>query len=74
VTGVRGPLSFDLVTAQEVIALVRERFADRYGSLEAFDYPVTHADAQALWTYFLDYCVAGFGDCQDATAATVLTR
>jgi deoxyribodipyrimidine photolyase-related protein len=55
VTGVRGPLSFDLVTAQEVFALVRERFADRYGSLEAFDYPVTHADAQALWTYFLDY-------------------
>ncbi len=59
--------STDEIT-REVIALVSERFASHYGSLEAFDYPVTHADAQALWAYFLDYGLAGFGDYQDAMA------
>jgi deoxyribodipyrimidine photolyase-related protein len=63
------PLRFspDEIT-REVIALVRERFASHYGSLDAFDYPVTHIDAQALWAYFLDYGLAGFGDYQDAMA------
>lgn len=53
---------------REVIALVAEHFTDHYGSLEAFDYPVTHADAQALWGYFLDFGLAAFGDYQDAMA------
>ncbi|WP_409281269.1 cryptochrome/photolyase family protein [Pseudomonas defluvii] len=53
---------------REVIALVAEHFTDHYGSLEAFDYPVTHADAQALWDYFLDFGLAAFGDYQDAMA------
>jgi deoxyribodipyrimidine photolyase-related protein len=59
--------STDEIT-REVIALVSERFASHYGSLDAFDYPVTHADAQTLWAYFLDYGLAGFGDYQDAMA------
>ena len=30
------------------MALVAKHFASHYGSLDTFDYPVTHADAQAL--------------------------
>lgn len=59
--------SADAIT-QEVLRLVREHFANHYGSIDVFDYPVTHADAQALWDYFLDYGLAGFGDYQDAMA------
>ncbi|MDD1002623.1 cryptochrome/photolyase family protein [Pseudomonas sp. TNT2022 ID642] len=53
----------------EVLALVKDRFASHYGSLDDFNYPVTHADAQALWAWFLDYALAGFGDYQDAMAS-----
>lgn len=52
----------------EVIELVRARFSDHYGSLDGFDYPVTHAQAQALWQHFLDFGLAAFGDFQDAMA------
>ncbi|CEL28906.1 cryptochrome/photolyase family protein [Pseudomonas fluorescens] len=64
------PLNFsaDPVT-QQVLALVRERFASHYGAVDDFNYPVTHADAQALWQYFLDFGLAGFGDYQDAMAS-----
>ncbi|WP_024695206.1 cryptochrome/photolyase family protein [Pseudomonas syringae] len=58
----------DPVTRQ-IIALVKERFSSHYGSVENFDYPVTHADAQALWDYFLDFGLAAFGDYQDAMAS-----
>jgi deoxyribodipyrimidine photolyase-related protein len=58
----------DAIT-DEVLALVRERFAGHYGALDDFNYPVTHADAQTLWEYFLDYALAGFGDYQDAMAS-----
>jgi deoxyribodipyrimidine photolyase-related protein len=63
------PLRFsaDTITCQ-VLELVGERFASHYGSLDDFDYPVMHVDAQALWEYFLDYGLAGFGDYQDAMA------
>lgn len=37
--------------------------------LDTFDYPVTHAEAQVLWDYFLDYGLAAFGDYQDAMAS-----
>lgn len=70
--GVKAPyparFSADVIT-QQVLALVRQRFDNHYGSLEAFDYPVTHADAQVLWEYFLDFGLAGFGDYQDAMAS-----
>ncbi|MBP5953835.1 cryptochrome/photolyase family protein [Pseudomonas sp. P42] len=64
------PLNFsaDPVT-QQVLVLVRERFASHYGAVDDFNYPVTHADAQALWQYFLDFGLAGFGDYQDAMAS-----
>ncbi|MBC3956557.1 cryptochrome/photolyase family protein [Pseudomonas triticifolii] len=58
----------DPVTRQ-IIALVKERFSSHYGSVENFDYPVTHADAQTLWDYFLDFGLAAFGDYQDAMAS-----
>ncbi|WP_375739300.1 cryptochrome/photolyase family protein [Pseudomonas boanensis] len=69
--GQRGPFpaSFeaDSIT-REVLALVGARFSDHYGGLAAFDYPVTHAEAQALWLHFLDFSLAAFGDYQDAMA------
>ncbi|WP_295474874.1 cryptochrome/photolyase family protein [uncultured Pseudomonas sp.] len=69
--GVRGPFparfAQDPITRQ-VIALVGERFTDHYGRLEGFDYPVTHAEAQALWAHFLQFSLAAFGDYQDAMA------
>lgn len=51
-----------------MIELVRQRFSDHYGQVEGFDYPVTHADAERLWQYFLDQGLAAFGDYQDAMA------
>lgn len=58
----------DAIT-RDVLALVKARFSQHYGALDDFNYPVTHADAQALWAYFLDYGLAGFGDYQDAMAS-----
>ncbi|MGF0238004.1 cryptochrome/photolyase family protein [Rhodococcus sp. IEGM1300] len=58
----------DAIT-EEVLTLVRKHFSSHYGSLDTFDYPVTHADAQALWDYFLEYGLAAFGDYQDAMAS-----
>ncbi|WP_445178376.1 cryptochrome/photolyase family protein [Pseudomonas sp. McL0111] len=70
--GVKAPyparFSNDAIT-REVLALVKTRFSHHYGALDDFNYPVTHADAQALWEYFLDYGLAGFGDYQDAMAS-----
>ena len=60
--------SNDAITS-EVLTLVKARFSQHYGALDDFNYPVTHADAQALWAYFLDYGLAGFGDYQDAMAS-----
>ncbi|WP_333989801.1 cryptochrome/photolyase family protein [Pseudomonas sp. S3(2024)] len=70
--GVKAPypirFSNDVITG-EVLALVKARFSQHYGALDDFNYPVTHADAQALWEYFLDSGLAGFGDYQDAMAS-----
>ncbi|MQT59532.1 cryptochrome/photolyase family protein [Pseudomonas sp. FSL R10-0399] len=70
--GVRAPsparFTPDAIT-QEVLALVAKHFSDHYGALDTFDYPVTHAEAQALWDYFLDWGLAAFGDYQDAMAS-----
>ncbi|MBQ0744532.1 MAG: cryptochrome/photolyase family protein [Pseudomonas sp.] len=52
----------------EVQALVAERFADHYGVLEGFDYPVTRAAAESLWQHFLALGMPSFGDYQDAMA------
>src|SRR3989344_4325290 len=70
--GLRGPMtarfSADAMT-QDVLELVAKNFSGPYGVLDTFDYPVTHADAQALWDYFLDWGLAAFGDYQDAMAS-----
>lgn len=58
----------DAVTA-EVLALVAQRFAQHPGSLAAFDYPVTAAQARAGAADFLAHRLGGFGDYQDAMAA-----
>ncbi|PCD00776.1 cryptochrome/photolyase family protein [Halopseudomonas pelagia] len=57
----------DAIT-QEVQALVAERFADHYGVLEGFDYPVTRDAAEMLWAHFLELGMPSFGDYQDAMA------
>ena len=70
--GVRPPspacFTPDAIT-RDVLALVAKNFASHYGTLDTFDYPVTHAEAQALWDYFLDWGLAAFGDYQDAMAS-----
>lgn len=58
----------DAIT-QDVLTLVGKNFSSHYGALDTFDYPVTHADAQALWAYFLDWGLGAFGDYQDAMAS-----
>ncbi len=54
---------------QEVLAMVGEKFAHHYGSLAAFDYPVTSQEAQAGFEDFIEHRLSGFGDWQDAMAA-----
>jgi len=61
------PIRFppDAIT-QEVIALVDARFAGHPGSLAAFDWPVTPADARAALDDFLVHRLGQFGQYQDA--------
>jgi len=70
--GLHGPITLrfaaDSIT-RDVLALVKARFAHHYGSLDGFDYPVTHAEAEQLWLHFLDFGLAAFGDYQDAMAS-----
>jgi deoxyribodipyrimidine photolyase-related protein len=55
----------DAITS-EVIALVSDRFADHFGDLDAFRWPVTRTDALNALKHFLDECLPDFGDYQDA--------
>ena len=57
----------DAVT-QDVLALVRGRFADHFGDLEPFDWAVTRTDALRSLQDFLDHALPNFGDYQDAMA------
>ena len=52
----------------EVIAMVQDRFADHFGDLDAFGWPVTHEQAEAALADFLKRILPGFGDWQDAMA------
>ena len=51
-----------------VIAMVQARFADHFGDLDAFGWPVTHDQAEAVLADFLKRILPGFGDWQDAMA------
>ncbi len=53
---------------QGVLDLVRQRFGNRFGTLEPFWYPVTATQAEAALTHFLDHALPTFGDYQDAMA------
>ncbi len=57
----------DAVTRQ-VMALVAARFADNFGEMEDFAWPVTRAEAEAAFADFLSHRLAFFGDWQDAMA------
>lgn len=63
----RAPRTFppDDIT-RGVIAVVQARFAGHPGDLEAFDWPVTAADASLALKDFIAHRLAAFGDWQDA--------
>ena len=56
-------------TTKAVMAEVGERFADNFGTLDSFDWPTNHTEAEAALDHFLRDCLPGFGDWQDAMAA-----
>ncbi len=60
----------DRVT-QDVIALVRQRYAKHPGSLEDFAWPVTRADALQALQRFIDQRLEHFGAWQDAMWTTL---
>ncbi len=55
----------DAIT-HEVMALVRQRFADHPGTVEGFAWPVTRAQALRALDDFITQRLAGFGPWQDA--------
>ncbi|WP_281683872.1 cryptochrome/photolyase family protein [Thalassobaculum salexigens] len=57
----------DAVT-EEVLALVADRFADNFGDLDGFRFPVTREQALDLLDRFVEHGLARFGDYQDAMA------
>ncbi len=61
------PPSFppDAVT-REVLADVAQHFGDHYGQCDAFDWPVTRADAQVALQDFMQHRLQDFGRFQDA--------
>ena len=65
---VRPRFSPDAMT-REVMALVQHRFADHFGGLEDFGWPVTRAEALAALDDFIAHGLPGFGDYQDAMKA-----
>ena len=51
-----------------VIALVERQFPDAPGKLDAFDYPLTHAEARKALRDFIEHRLPNFGRYQDAMA------
>jgi deoxyribodipyrimidine photolyase-related protein len=60
----------DRVT-QDVIALVRERFASHPGTLDDFAWPVTREDALVALQHFIEQRLENFGAWQDAMWTTL---
>ncbi len=58
----------DAVT-REVMDLVESRFPANFGTLDAFAWPVTAAEAQGVLEDFIAHRLARFGDYQDAMAS-----
>ena len=58
----------DAIT-REVLALVRDRFADHFGDLEPFWFAVTRRDAERAFEQFIAHGLPRFGDFQDAMLA-----
>lgn len=64
------PLRFEpSEQTREVLALVARRFADGFGEIEPFWFPVTRADAERAAEHFLSRALPYFGDYQDAMIA-----
>ena len=55
----------DAIT-REVVALVKDRFADHFGDADPFWFAVTRSDAEAAFDHFVSVGLAQFGDYQDA--------
>ncbi|MEO1105681.1 MAG: cryptochrome/photolyase family protein, partial [Pseudomonadota bacterium] len=55
-------------TTREVLALVGEEFGDHFGTLDAFNWPVTRVDALVALDDFISHRLPSFGDYQDAMA------
>jgi deoxyribodipyrimidine photolyase-related protein len=51
---------------REVVALVKDRFADHFGDADPFWFAVTRVDAEAAFEHFLNVGLLHFGDYQDA--------
>ncbi|HBM13463.1 MAG TPA: cryptochrome/photolyase family protein [Rhodospirillaceae bacterium] len=55
----------DAIT-QDVLAMVSQRFPDRFGDLDNFFYCVTASQAEAALDHFIQHALPSFGDFQDA--------
>ncbi|GGE18125.1 deoxyribodipyrimidine photo-lyase [Primorskyibacter flagellatus] len=62
-----GPMEFtpDAIT-ETVLAMVRERFAENFGTLDPFTFGVTRTQARRALAHFVKTQLPGFGDTQDA--------
>jgi deoxyribodipyrimidine photolyase-related protein len=54
---------------RDVLALVKARFADHFGTLEPFHYAVTREQALIELKHFIEKLLPNFGDYQDAMVA-----
>ncbi len=64
------PMRFEPDTiTREVMALVADRFALHFGSLDGFGLPVTAADARLALAHFVQTALPDFGAYQDAMVA-----
>lgn len=58
----------DAIT-RDLITMVEHRFADHFGALDTFGWPVTREDALRALDDFITNCLPSFGDFQDAMKA-----
>ncbi|GGY44015.1 cryptochrome/photolyase family protein [Parvularcula lutaonensis] len=58
----------DSETVCEVMKLVDDRFGDHFGTLDQFRYQTTRDGALKRLDFFIEHCLPGFGDYQDAMA------